>query len=382
MEASIISEASMNQSFKRVEINIPDLLRLSAIPGVGANRLRMLVNHFGSPAAVLGASPRELIRVEGIEKRLASTIAHFTETEGFVETQLSLLNKANGRIVTFWDDEYPDLLRRIYDPPSFLFVRGTIEATDRYSIAIVGTRHATPYGRIVAERFSGELSAKGITIVSGLARGIDTFAHHASLKAGGRTIAVIGSGIDNIYPAENNKLASTIEGNGAVVSEFPMATTPDPGNFPRRNRIISGMSLGTLVVETVESGGAMITASTALDQNRELFCIPGNVTEKYSAGTNRLIREGHAKLVQSVDDIISELQVPLRPILKDLPAPMLPQLTVFEQKLFDTLSAEPMHVDLIAERTALSTSDTLVNLLGLEFKGLVRQLAGKMFVRQ
>ena len=382
MDATIIPEDSMERSVKREEINIPDLLRLSAIPGVGANRLRILVNHFGSPTAVLTASPRELVRVEGIEKRLASTIAHFKETEGFVDSQLSLLNKANGRIVTFWDDEYPDLLRKIYDPPPFLFVRGAIDSADRYSIAVVGTRHATVYGRMVAERFASELAAKGITIISGLARGIDTFAHHSSLKAGGRTIAVIGSGIDNIYPAENKKLASDIEACGAVVSEFPMGTTPDPGNFPRRNRIISGLSLGTLVVETVESGGAMITASTALDQDRELFCIPGNITEKYSAGTNKLIREGHAKLVQTVDDIITELQVSLRPILKNIPSPPLPQLTVFEQKIFDTLGTEPIHIDALAERTALSTADTLVNLLGLEFKGLVRQMAGKMFVRQ
>ena len=372
----------MKDSIRGHEISIPDLLRLSAIPGVGANRLRMLVNHFGSPAAVLRASPRELVRVEGIEKRLASTIAHFKDGESFVDTQLSLLNKANGRIVTFWDNEYPDLLRKIYDPPPFLFLRGAIDVSDRYSIAIVGTRHATMYGRMVAERFARELAVKGITIISGLARGIDTFAHHSSLKAGGRTIAVIGSGIDNIYPAENKKLASNIEDRGAVVSEFPMGTTPDPGNFPRRNRIISGMSLGTLVVETVESGGAMITASTALDQDRELFCIPGNITEKYSTGTNKLIREGHAKLVQTVDDIVTELQVSLRPILKNIPVPPLPQLTVFEQKIYDALSAEPIHIDALAERTALSTADTLVNLLGLEFKGLVRQMAGKMFVRQ
>jgi DNA processing protein len=363
------------------EINISDLLRLSAIPGVGVSRIRLLVTHFGSPTAVLAASPRELIRVQGIDKKLASGIAHFKEGKRFVEDQLSLLNKVNGRIVTLWDEEYPEYLRKIYDPPPLLFVRGKLERNDKYAIAIVGTRHATAYGKLIAERFARDLSEKGITIVSGLARGIDTIAHHAALKAGGRTVAIIGSGIDIIYPAENKKLASHIEENGAVLSEFFMGTKPDPGNFPRRNRIISGMSLGTLIVETAENGGAMITASTALDQNRELFCVPGNITEKYSLGTNKLIREGQAKLVQSVDDIISELEISLRPILKEVPTHPLPQLSVFEQKIFDILTYEPMHIDAISERTGLSTSDTLVNLLGMEFKAIVKQLAGKMFVK-
>ena len=238
-----------------------------------------------------------------------------------------------------------------------------------------------PYGKFIAEKFSRELSEKGIMITSGLARGIDTVAHSSSLKAGGRTIAVIGSSIDMIYPSENKKLAERIEENGAVVSEFFMGTKPDPGNFPRRNRIISGMSLGTLIVETAENGGAMITASTTLDQNRELFCIPGNITEKYSFGTNRLIRDGHAKLVQSVDDIIAELKTSLRPILKFAPPQTPAALSVFEQKVFDILTSEPLHIDVVSERSGLSIPDTLVNLLSLEFKGLVRQLAGKMFQR-
>ena len=371
----------MPNSKSRNEIDVSDLLRLSAIPGVGANRMRLLVTHFGSPTAVLAATPRELIRVQGIDKKLASSIAHFKEGKKFVDDQLSLLNKVNGRIVTLWDDEYPEYLRKIYDPPPLLFVRGRIERNDTYAIAIVGTRHATAYGKHIAERFAEELSGKGITIVSGLARGIDTIAHHAALKAGGRTIAVIGSSIDIIYPSENRKLVAGIEENGAVVSEFFMGTKPDPGNFPRRNRIISGMSLGTLIVETAENGGAMITASTTLDQNRELFCIPGSIMEKYSFGTNKLIREGHAKLVQSVDDIVSELEAALRPILKDVPAHPLPQLSVFEQRIFDVLTYEPMHIDAVSELSELSSSDALVNLLSMEFKGVVRQLAGKMFLR-
>ena len=360
-------------------INVRDLLCLSAIPGVGANRVRVLVTHFGTPTAVLAASALELSRVEGIEKRLASTIAHFSEGEQFVEEQLTLLNRVNGRIVTFWDSEYPDYLKKIYDPPSFLFVRGCIEHNDRFAIAIVGTRTPSPYGKLMAERFSRELTEKGITIVSGLARGVDTIAHDAALRAGGRTIAVIGTSIEITYPPENQRLVGRIEERGAIVSEFFMGTKPDPGNFPRRNRVISGMSLGTLIIETAQNGGAMITGSTTLDQNRELLCVPGNITEPFSLGTNSLIREGHAKLVQCVDDIIAELESSLRPILKNTIAAPLPQLTVFEQKIMDLLSDDPIHVDTISERSGLSISDTLVNLLSMEFKGVVRQLEGKMF---
>ncbi len=364
------------------EVNVSDLLRLSAVPGIGSNRLRALVTHFGSPTAVLDASPRELARVEGIDKKLASTIAHHRGGKDFVEDQLSRLNKSNGRIVTLWHEEYPEYLRKIYDPPPLLFFRGTLETNDRFAVAIVGTRHPTLYGKLMAEKFTQELSEKGITIVSGLARGIDTVAHHSALNAGGRTIAVIGSGIDIIYPPENKKLAAHIEECGAVMSELPMGTKPDPGNFPRRNRIISGMSLGTLIIETAENGGAMITASTTLDQNRELFCVPGNINEKYSVGSNKLIRQGHAKLVQSVDDIIAELETALRPILKNTPPHVPVQLSVFEQKIFDTLTAEPTHIDLLSEHSGLSIPDTLVNLLSMEFKGVVRQLAGKMFMKQ
>jgi DNA processing protein len=376
-----LNAMTQRQSPTRPIIDIRDLLTLAAVPGIGANRLRILVAHFGSPTAVLGAAPRELIKVEGIDRKLASNIAHQRISSSYIDDQLSRLNKVNGRIITLWDDEYPHYLRKIFDPPPLLFVVGSIERPDQYSLAIVGTRHPSTYGKLMAERFAKDLCGSGISIVSGLARGIDTAAHQAALRAGGRTIAVIGSGIDIIYPPENKKLADHIEENGAIVSEFVMGTKPDPGNFPRRNRIISGMSLGTLVIETAENGGAMITASIALDQNRELFAVPGNITEKSSAGTNKLIRDGQAKLVQSVDDILLELQTPLKAILKNIPQKTVPQFSVFEQKIYDALSDEPIHIDQISDRTGLSSSDTLVQLLGLEFKGVVRQLAGKLFVR-
>lgn len=261
-----------------------------------------------------------------------------------------------------------------------LFVRGEFSPSDKYSVAVVGTRNPTTYGKHVAEKFATELSEKGITVVSGLARGIDTIAHASTVRSGGRTIAVLGSGVDVIYPGENRRLSEQILLNGAVVSEYYMGSKPDAVNFPRRNRIISGISLGTIIVETSESGGAMITASTALDQNREVFAVPGNITEKRSHGTHKLIKEGRAKLVEGIDDVVEELRYKLKPILKDLPKSQpKPQLSIFEQKLFDALGDDPIHIDALAEKCAMATSDLLVQLLGLELKGVVKQLPGKYF---
>jgi DNA processing protein len=363
-------------------LNVRDLLQLSFVPRIGPQKIRALLSHFFDPAEVLRASPRELIKVPGIDKKLASNIAHHEGAEEFADEQLKRLNKSGGRIVTFWDKEYPELLKKIYDPPALLFVLGELIPDDKHSIAIVGTRHPTPYGQNVSETISRELARLGLTIVSGLARGIDTIAHTTTLKAGGRTIAVLGSGLDVPYPPENRKLLENISEEGAVLSEFPMGAKPDAPNFPRRNRIISGLSLGAVIIESAEDGGAMITATTALDQDREVFAIPGNITEKRSSGPNKLIREGRAKLVSSVEDILEELRPKLRHILKKErePEPAV-EVTIFERTLLDVLGTEPLHIDAIAEQTAMSTSDALVNLLSLEFKGLVRQLPGKMFIK-
>ena len=362
--------------------NVRDLLRLSSVPRIGPLKIRALVSHFKDPAEVLNASARDLIKIPGIEKKLASNIVHHKDGEAFADEQLRRANKVGARIVTLWDKEYPDILKKIYDPPPFLFVLGKLSSADRSPIAIVGTRSPSAYGQSVAELFSRELAKLGITIVSGLARGIDTIAHATTLKHGGRTIAVTGSGLDVPYPSENKKLMEKITGHGAVVSEFPMGTKPDAPNFPRRNRIISGLSIATLVVESALDGGAMITATTALDQNREVFAIPGNINERRSNGSNVLIRDGRAKLVITLDDILTEL----RPQLQlDLPKsdepPVEIQLTPVEQTIYALLSNNPLHVDAITELANLSTPDTLVTLLSLEFKGLVRQLPGKFFVR-
>lgn len=361
--------------------NVRDLLRLSSVHLIGSAKIRALLAHFENPADVLKASPRELIRIPGIDKKLASNIAHREKDEEFADDQIRRVNKVGAKIVTIWDKEFPELLKRIYDPPAFMYVLGRFHPKDRQSIAIVGTRAPTLYGQQVAETFSHELCRLGLTIVSGLARGVDTIVHATTLKSDGRTIAVIGSGLDVPYPPENKKMMEQIAETGVVVSEFPMGAKPDATNFPRRNRIISGLSLGTLVIESAEDGGAMITASTALDQDREVFAIPGSIHERRSSGPNKLIQEGRAKLVQNVDDIISELNVKLERGKARKEEPPAIQLTIFEQKVYDLLGADPLHIDDIAETSENATSDVLVTLLSLEFKGLIKQLPGKMFLK-
>ena len=246
-----------------MNIDVHDLLTLSTIPGIGPNRLRSLISHFKDTRAVSSASAKQLSAVEGIERKTALSVVNFYRDSGaavakrYVDTQLSKLNKVNGRVVTFWDNEYPGNLKKIYDPPPFLFVRGSFSETDNYSLAVVGTRTPSPYGIHLAERFSTELATLGVPIISGLARGIDSSAHKAALRAGGRTVAIIGSGLDVIYPPENKHLLEGIADEGAVISEFAMGAKPDAGNFPRRNRIISGIALGIVIVETGIDGGAM-----------------------------------------------------------------------------------------------------------------------------
>lgn len=372
-----------------MNVDVRALLTLAAIPGIGPRRLINLVTHFKDPRLIEEASARELARVEGIEKKTALTIVNFFRDSGaertapFVNDQLARVNRADGRIVTFWDKDYPANLRTIYDPPAYLFVKGTLAPADRYAIALVGTRSASPYGIQMAERFSHDLARLGVTTVSGLARGIDSSVHAATLKAGGRTLAVVGSGIDVVYPPENRLLYGRIVENGAVLSEFPMGTKPDATNFPRRNRIISGLSLGTIVVETGIEGGAMITASLALDQNREVFAVPSHVNEKRRSGTNALIKQGKAMLVEQVEDVLEALGPQFKRFLRNDHAPErpAPQLSVFEQKLYDAMGDAPVHIDDLAERSRTSTADALVHLLALEFKGLVRQNPGKMFVK-
>lgn len=373
------------------ETDLQTLLVLSQIRGIGATRLRSLVTHFHSPSAVFEASASELINVPGIEERTARNILHFKNGQRtfasatrFAEEQLRRVATIGGTIITLWDKEYPDNLKRIYDPPPYLYTLGSFDDSDKYSIAIVGTRHPSNYGKLLAQKFAAELGALGITIVSGLARGIDTIAHASAVQKGVRTIAVIGSGIDVIYPPENKKLSEAIMRRGAVVSEYEMGAQPDAEHFPQRNRIISGLSLGTLIIETDVDGGAMLTARWALDQNREIFAVPGPINEKRSRGCNVLIKRGEAKLVETIDDILEELSSKLRPLMfsqrqHEQHPPV--QLSLFEKKIYDVLDDEPLHIDVIATRASVTTADALVQLLSLEFKNLVRQLPGKLFVK-
>jgi DNA processing protein len=361
-------------------IDVHALLRLSSVPRIGPQKVRALIARFKTPANVFLASARELTSVPGIDKKLASNILHHSTGEKFADEQLARLHHLGARIVTLWDKEYPDLLRKVYDPPALVYLLGRFKDTDAHSIALVGTRHPSPYGHTVTENLVHDLAQHGATIVSGLARGIDTIAHNAALKYRTRTIAVIGSGLDIPYPPENKKLMERIADECAVVSEFPFGTKPDAPNFPRRNRIISGLSIGTVVIESAEDGGAMITASMALDQNRETFAVPGNITEKRSTGPNKLIRDGHAKLITSAQDIFLELSSQLHLEYPEKREPTV-ELTSAERSIVNLLSAKPLYIDLIAEQMDMATADTLVILLSLEFKGVVRQLPGKYFVR-
>ena len=372
-----------------MNVRARDLLLLSAIPGVGSTRLRNLVIRFRGSEAVLGATARELAATEGMDRKTAAAVARaFRGGEDraagrFADDQLSRLNRANARMLTLWDRDYPENLRAIYDPPPFLFLRGVIDAAIDCSVAVVGTRTMSPYGQKMAASLAEGLASVGVPVVSGLARGVDTAAHTAVLKAGGRTWGVIGSGVDAVYPPENRSLAERMAEEGGILSEFPMGAKPDAGNFPRRNRVVSGIALGTVVVETAREGGAMITASLALDQNRELFAVPSAVNDRKPSGANHLIRAGHAKLTEGVQDILDELAHRLTPVLKAkaVPAPPPLELTLFEERLYEQCGADPLHIDLLAERAGMPVAEALVHLLSLEFKGAVRQLRGKVFVR-
>ncbi len=358
--------------------DLHDLLRLSSVAGIGSQRIRNLIARFKSPAAVLHASVRELVGVEGIDKALARNIKTGANA-GFADQQLKLLHKYNANIVTFWDELYPPLLKKTADPPALLYVRGQLLPGEHRMLAMVGTRSPSSYGKLMAERFARELQRRDITIVSGLARGIDTISHRATLAAGGRTIAVLGTGVDVVYPSENKELAKKICDNGALVSEFPMGAGPDAPHFPRRNRIIAGMCLGTLVVEAGLNSGALITTDFALEQGREVFAIPGNINNPKCYGCNRLIQQG-AKLVQTIDDILEELQIDLTQYGQEAKKPNVP-LSKIEEKIIQFLSHEPVHIDALAQKADMSTAQVLGVLLTLELKNLVRQVAGKNFVR-
>lgn len=354
-------------------------LALLHAPGVGSRTFLELLARCGDPLDLLKASGSQR-QAWGISPKLAAYLNAPDWAQ--VEADLSWLEQPGCHLLTLSDPNYPPLLRQIADPPPILFLRGDAELLTRPQLAMVGSRNPTSMGAQTAREFAAFLAGGGLTITSGLAIGIDGAAHQGALEGGGTTVAVMGTGPDRIYPASHRELAHRIVERGTLVSEFPPGTPPLPGNFPRRNRIISGMALGTIIVESLEDGGAMITASTALDQNREVFAVPGSIFDRRSSGPHKLLREGQATLARTADDVVAELEVKLRPILSRAQKPRpLPPLTLFEQRIHGLLGEVPLHIDAISDQARLSTPDTLVSLLSLEFKGLVKQLPGKMFLR-
>lgn len=360
------------------------LVALGLVPGVGSARVRALVARLGSARAAFEAPVSRLAAVDGVGRQTASAVRAFGAWDE-VDRQFAQAARVGARPLAFTDADYPDLLRQIYDPPALLWVRGRLDPADATAVAVVGTRKATDYGRRVAEAFARGLAEAGVTVVSGLAYGIDGAAHTAALDAGGRTVAVLGSGVDRVYPQRHAGLVRRIldADAGAVVSEMPMGAAPDAGNFPRRNRIVSGMCLGTLVAEARPTGGALLTAALALEQNREVFAAPAPVFSEMT-GTNRLIQGGAAALVTSAEDILDALapRLPARPdAAPPAPAERPPDLTAVESRLLDALSPDPQGLDAVCDASGLDASTALVYLLQLEFRGLVRQLAGKQFFR-
>lgn len=365
--------------------NFIKLRLLLDVEGIGSGKLFNLLSKFNSIEEITNTNYQSLISIEGISNNLANRILkkldNFKSFEKQIIVELEKLHKLDAKWITYWSKEYPQNLKNIFAPPIILYYKGEIKNSDSNSVAVVGTRMASRYGKSIAEKFTKDLAKNNITIVSGLARGIDSVAHKSSLDAGGRTLAIIGSGLDVIYPAENKNLFLEICNNGAVISEYILGTKPDAQNFPKRNRIISGISLGTLVIETKVSGGALQTAAFALDQNKEVFAVPGNLGIPQSEGTNLLIQKGEAKLVRNAEDILVELNLKIQPeIGKNIPEPTI-DLNMFEQKIYELLSDQPKHIDIISKESGINSSECLVHLLSLEFRNIVKQLAGKNFVR-
>ena len=356
-------------------------LALQRVVGVGSVLAKRLIEHFGGPEAVFSAPERALREVEGIGSRVVSSLKHFDQWEDVAREEM-LIEKNQVVIITMRDRQYPKNLLSTYDPPPFLYVRGEIQEKDTLAVAVVGSRMGSDYGRMATERISYELAQKGVTIVSGMARGIDSAAHQGAIRACGRTIAVLGCGIDTVYPPENRELFSEIAARGAVVSELPLSTPPLPVNFPKRNRIISGLSLGVVVVEASSKSGSLITARLALEQGREVFAVPGSIDSARSRGTHQLIKQG-ARLVEGADDILAEIlpqwEAPQR--VKKEKTEREHELTGGSRTILDLLSLNPLHIDDLISRSSMRSGEVASILLDLELKGWLRQLPGKMFVK-
>lgn len=373
------------------------LYYLTKVDGLGSVRIKRLLDMFTSAQNVFEATVREISQVENISEKTAGAILSSAHAFPELEKEYNLLlEKAEGlsvNMLCITDPEYPELLKKIYDPPIVLYTKGNY-SSERLAncIGIVGTRKPTDYGKKISEMFATELSTIGISVISGFARGIDTAAHKAVLSntnSTAITAAVFGCGVDVIYPPENKKLYDEMVSSGLLISEYELSAIPDAMNFPKRNRIISGLSLGTIVIESDIDGGALITARTALDQSREVFAVPGYVTSKSSRGTNALIKNSQAKLVENIDDVLEEISNKLqnssisiwRNGSSAVHLKVKPELIGNEKLIYETLLKDtgPLHIDAISEISGLNISDSLVTLLNLEFKSCVEQLPGKRF---
>jgi DNA processing protein len=362
------------------KVNAPDevIVTLGEVAGVGSRKAKGILQAFPEISSWKELIDCDLEQVDGVSKTLARSIREAEPGSG--SNILGQLPKLQSRYIHYWQDEYPAQLRALYDAPVGLYVRGP-EVLEGDFMAVVGTRQPSEYGRDQTRRISQELVAAGLGIVSGFARGIDTAAHKAALESGGQTIAVLGCGVDVVYPAENRKLYRQLLEQGAAVSEYPPGAGPDAHHFPQRNRIISGLALGALVVEAGIGSGALITAYRALDQDREVFALPGRADNPKSAGCHLLIQKG-AKLVTKVEDILAELSPPYALHSgQQMDILSAPQLTQSERDILDFLKEEPVQVDRIAEELHAEVSELLSLLLQLEMKGLVKQAAGKRFGR-
>ncbi len=386
---------------------VKSLIHLSLIPGVGVQTIRCLLEAFASAQKALNATSKELAQIDGLtpdaRQRRITGREHVA-----VDTEIELVQAHGCHIVTINDASYPPLLKEISDPPPFLYIKGQLQPQDATSIAIVGSRSPTNYGKTTSHQLSYQLATRGVTIVSGFARGIDTTAHQGALEAGGRTIAVMGNGLGIVYPETNRELADEIIQSGALISEFPMTMPPMATNFPRRNRVISGLTLGTLVVEASERSGSLITARCAAEQGREVFAVPGPIFSKLSQGTHHLINQG-ATLVHTIEDVLQvlpqnheastppkspprqplsktparrgEVTSPLQSDLKPTPAPSVP-LNPNEQAVLSAIGSPSSHIDQIALTSQLPIGKVSGILVMLELKGLVQQSPGKQFAKR
>lgn len=362
-----------------------NLLALNLVQGFGPKRVKLLLQKFPDIDRIFNLSKSELKTIEGIGEATALAFLSF-DNWNVVDMLLEATDKTNAKILTIVDEAYPDLLKQIYDPPILLWYKGNINILKKPGIAIVGTRNATAYGKKITKKLSSELSNSGLCIFSGLAHGIDAQAHQTTVQVNGITVAVLGSGIDRIYPTQNIALANAIfKSGGLIISEFPPGTKPDAVNFPVRNRIISGLSLGTLVIESGVQGGSIITAEIALDQNREVFAVPHPIDSASGTGCNFLIKNG-AKLVQTVDDILDELTIDGNPTHSISNVRQEPnsdwryqELDELSNKVCELLEEKEYQIDLLADKIGASTSQLLVTMLSLEMKQIVTQKAGKVF---